>query len=1612
MIVPSTPPAGGTLPDHDQALTAVDELSALAKERMPAWLLSADNELKPKVIQALLNHHRDEAALATRLKGITSPVAFARPLLINALKDLPVTGFDVDHNVLVRTKRLSLNPLGDAIKDPVQFLLPRSLIPIVNMTHMTLLEAALQNVSSAELSDELGGEAFILERSDSQARSTLNPLQFARVCRSLNLGEQYQRYLKTVFPPVETTGADLLPSSIAPDFITHEKSRLEWLSHKALLNRDISPAGHVMLQQWVKGEARLRWATWEVRVCSLSLLSIKLDSGNYGPCPLYGALLFIGKARAGETTLPCMVYMPHDKDRPLFEYPSLEQFNDLFALRLHDTGPRMALKKAVELRYQTALMRQLQPALRFKGMTTSGVPVNKWRTDPQLNIVLHDTGEPPWFALYRQYSTLSLNNARTLVVPTDHDTVQSFVQRVASLFESGQPVFNLAAFFVPGLGEMLMLATAVQLLSELYIGVEDWSHGEVNEAIAHFGSVAQNLLVMGVGARASSAWASIKPPLNYPALLNQMAPVIDASGDKKLFKVDLTPYRSRVVLDPHQEPDAQGIYRVDDRQYVHIQGHPHEVRYDAGKQRWQVQHPFRTDSYTPTIEHNDNGAWQLALERPGEWSHTQALHRAWPYKYPLSEAKIEQVARIVSPHEHALRWSHIQRERPPGLVLDTLKRFKMAEEVEQLIARLQAPQTVRWQDSPDILHLMLKLPGWPAGRGVQLLDAQGAVLSYVSLSGLGVQDLRIVSADLARDGVFKTIASLIPQADASALFGAAAVTPEQRTTALTERVASFANTQTQTQALFSQRYARSEHFAEGLMATIHQQYPSLPTRVVSEVIERASVSEMKAFDAQQKVPLRLAEELRLYAHEVKTTRALEGCFLDVADPALSLKLITTFFEQIERGKHYLDKDPVLYRQRTAPTLTSLQAQHALGLMKTDRGLRNDFAQHVHNHPTQTRTALGLQPIKPWFMSPMRLANGRVGYPLSGERGTARTGLLVRRIQDIYPAYTREQCLELVSALETRKVWPEAELSRLQLEHEALDDALRLWCSVPLPEHSVAARRDVLPGTIKRAASHAIRRAWRRESRVQEDSGGMPGLTEAGRLSPADLPDMRGYMLDLSGMPAGDLPGLVGDFSHISVLVMDDMALNSVPELFLQSFPQLRWLSMRHNQLKSVPLALTKMKHLQKLDLSKNAIELTPEGVKALAGQVNIKELDLSANPLGLPLDVSGMVRLRYLNLRHTQATDWPVGIDTLGTLRSLDMRDNAIDVIPVAVLSGPSNLGEVTYLHGNPLAPASQERLDLYVGRTGIDMGDTTASMRASLTVLQRHAWLMTGADDVVAKRMAIWKNLEQDPFAEHLRGVFDRLRGCPEYLNADTRDAFVERVGAVLQTLGENNELRETLIVRASIGSASAEPIALTFSDFELLTLVEHAKAAAGQSGHERALLRLARSVYRLHLLEGWAKYLRDERLGYRFLEGIRAEDDVSLQDLRMVLRMALAGPLELPTQPQPGAYEHLPSVPAMGVTTIRRQVLLEEVSGSQLQDFIVSRSFWVVFLKSKYRSRFALVRDTYTRQCNQLEFGARVLSEQLYQSSQELITSAFNAAEKDLIKQLTRQEMTDHPF
>ncbi|WP_070414961.1 NEL-type E3 ubiquitin ligase domain-containing protein [Pseudomonas lundensis] len=1600
---------------HPQALLHMDETSEAVKQNMPLWLLQADDDTRQKVIQAFITTHALEQQLAAHLSHVVAPTDFAKRLLNPALSARWGREVDSERNIFVNVQRFSFNPLGDAIREPLDIVLPTKWRPITSMTHLTLLEAAMQNFSREEVEQDFNGVAFILEHSGSAKRTGLNPQHFAQLCRTLNVGGQYQTYLKTLFYPYERIDrfqTDLSGYGIYSDFITHAKSQLELLSHQACLTHAIGVTAYQMLLQWVRGEPQPRWGRRTVRVSHMTMLSVKHDGVGQAGCPLHGVLVFMATPENADNPLPCLVYTPHDQERPLYEYASLQRFNDLYAVRLREEGAKAALIKTVKQRYQTEFAKQLDHALCVKGKTTSLVSVETWRPRPDLQIQLSDSGHTPFVTLYTQFIDSVLSNARFVMVPTqEQDT--SLLTPLTALFEAALPFLNLAAFFVPLVGELLLFSTSVQLLSQIYVGVEDWSHGEVKQAFAHFESVAQNLIVLLVGARATIAWSSFNPEIAYPSLIETLRRVNTAADETRLMKVDLAPFISDVQLPEHLQPDNDGIYHTQDRAFVHIKGQPYEIKHDEASQHWRVQHPKRQGAYAPVVEHNAHGGWFLGVERAGEWDKVESLHRASPHKSALSESEVEHVLNIVGAQEDALRWSHANREPPPALVLDTLKRWKLVDDVERLVDRLQASESVRWSDNRHLVRLLERMPGWPEGTWVQIVGADGHIILDVTLAGEWRTPVRVNMTDVQQRGLLTALTAAMDDALAASFLGADAITPQQRADALVNKVAAFAMTQKKT--LFSEAYTASEVFTDGPMQTLHRHNPTLPASVVSEVLRHASVSEVRSLNSLKKVPLRLAQELRLYSHALKVARALEGCYLDVEDPAPSLRLIGAFFLKTAQGKQYLsaEQEPLLRSAQDGTLLNSAQTLRALALVKSDPLLRDQLVAYAHGHLDETRLALGLQPIKPWFKSPMQLARGRVGYPLSGRGSQAgRSAFQIRRVKSLYPQYTHTQCEAFIRALEKLKANPEAELVRRELEYEALQDALRSWLAQPLPEYSMAARRDVSPLTIKRAASHVIGRAWRRETRLQDEIGNLHEYVEDADLSAQDLPDARRYVLDLSGMPVGDLPTLPGSFRHISVLIMDDMALNEVPEGFLECFPDLRWLSMENNRLTTLPRALTQMKGLLKLNLAHNEIALTPETVGTLAGLTALRELNLGNNPLGQTLEVTGMQRLRHIDLRHTGTTHWPSGVETLNDVAYLDLRENNITQIPDAVFNAQERLNAVTYVHDNPLTPVSEQRLDSYAERTGINMGYVSARGHSFLTDPSSYSWFLGGPEALAAKKLEIWQNLEQDPQTQDLRRVLMGLTATPAYANESTRDSLIERVGTMLLALGDDTELRESLMLRAGHGSTCGDGLALIFSDLEVLTLVAKAKEPVGEEECELKLLRLARSLYRLDQVEVIARHLMQERYARGRDEQLGELNELDEVEFRLAFRIALAGPLELPAQPQAMEYEHLADVSQMVIDGVRYRVLANERSTHNLFDSICEREFWVDFLKKKYAHQFAAILERHIARTHEVEVGAHASSDEAYKQSLEKISEDYKAACKAWVQRLTHWEMTVHPF
>ena len=1600
----------GSLPEQNKV--EVDYVSSWVKQQMPEWFLLADSELQDKLIVAYKNYHAHESRLADHLARLKSPDAFARPLLIQAMR-MHVDGeFDVDENIIVRLQRFSFNVTGDAIKSPLEAFLSAEFIPITNMTHLNLLGAALQNFSVQEVDSEFSGKAFILKRSDSPVRADLNPVRFALLCRDLNLGGQYQTYLNTVFWPyekIDPSAPDLSVYGVYQDFITHEKSRLELLSHQAYLQRNITSSAYKMLLQWVNGAAQPRWHNWAVRVCSVRMLKIKHDDGTYAGCPLRGVLVFIGQPPSEQATLPCIVYSPHDKERPLYEYPSLKSFNDMYAFNLKAAQAQKMLKQTIELRYQSRFFKRLARALRIEGLTPSGLLVEVWRNLPDLEITLHDSNHTPFVELYRHAASLTLNNARLLAMPTRGAHDETGIEHLKAVFETGQPLLNLAAFFVPGLGEMLLLASTVELLSNIYTGIKDLTQGEVNEALEHFGSVAKSLVIMGVGAAATTAWRSVKPPIHYPPLMKKLQRVTTQLGEPRLWKVDLEPYASDVDLSLHLKSNNDGVYRVEGHDYVQIQGKAYEVKYDPANYRWRVTHPAKSEGHEPVVTHNGHGAWRLNLERAQEWTGLEVFKRTWPYKNPLSDEMAEQVMNVVGHYEEAARWSLMHHERPPALVLDTFKRFNIAHKNNQFITRLQHPESLLWKDNGEILHLLLRMPDWPEGRVFQIVDAQGNVIRDYTFKEQKSIGLRLPMENLQRDGLFITLQQALDETS-SAQLGLKPGSAQARANALAAKVAAFA--QTQKSSLLSLHYSSSENFPAGPMAVIHSHYKHLPASVAQEVLHHASASEVQALVNTQRVPLRMAEEIRHYTQEKQMARAIEGCYINNNETDLTRRLLSALFDQTPRGQHYLNTSPTsLKRVPGAETgFTPAQKELLVGLVKSDPALREEIVAYARRNPDRARNAIGLQPVKPWFKSPMRLANGRLGYPLSGDVGEGRTGLLLRHIRRIYPTYTHSQSIELIRSLNKRNIWPEGELVRRELELEALKDALSLWVQLPLSASSAAARPDVEPITIKRAVSYNIIRAWRRETKLQDTTVLSPNI-DFKTLSYESLPDVRGYLLDLTGFPVDDLPALSGDFSHISVLVMDHMQLSEPPEPFLGCFPHLRWLSMQHNTLVRLPATLKNMKGLQKLNVSNNKIVLMPSDAHALADLTALKELNLSYNPLGHEVEVSNMQNLQHLDMRQTQSEYWPVGVHALNKIGYLDLRDNLIKQIPDAAFSAPQPMNEVTYLDDNPLTPVSEERLNRYAEDTGINMGYISGRGHEYLEDPEDYSWFLSGAEHIAVKRRDIWRALKDEKAARDLRRVFTGLRATPAYANANTRPELIDRVGTVLDALAADTELRQNLIARAGHGSTCGDGMALVFSDLEILTLVAQAKAKVGGS-ETQELLRLARRLYRLDQVELLARHAieaRRHRIPGGELDELEELDDVAF---RLAFRVALAEPLELPAQPQSLAYEYLADLSDQAIEAVHHRVLANERFDTNLLDSICERDFWIEFLKNKFADQFGALYEQYAQRSDVVESESEALTSHDYKTSLDAINADYSVALKELVARLTRQEMDAHPF
>lgn len=528
-----------------------------------------------------------------------------------------------------------------------------------------------------------------------RVKRDMSPEVFSRICRALDLGQQYQDHLSDVF---DAPGRGAV---VRQRMIRAQKELLAVRMHAALMQKQISAPAHDMLKALLRGHPAPRMAGKPVVFSQLSLYGLTL-----------GEVLLIGPYRSWWPVLewdntgisgvplmkhsdmePLLVYMPGAPSHPLKEYPSLEAFQYELGLNLRLPEYQQLCAGLVPQGSAQTFLARLNHQLFQKKPDPKGIeaPVYVDEVDLRLSVTGIETAPAE---LFRTLNTLHLErikaNARVLAVPTADADARLLQERLEYYLGLGLDVLNVAAFFIPGAGEVMMAVMALQMGMEVYHGMESWAVGDVEGAWSHLESVALNVALIGVmdgGGRLARNIASGA----LSKWLDQLTQIVLPNGETRLWQPDLEPYRCEAAFSPQVEPNALGQYRLEGKTYVRVDRHFYEQAHDPQLDAWRIKPPGDDSAYRPLLKHNNAGAWRHSHEQPLQWQRSTLLRRLGHQTEGFDDRVLGQIGDVSGVTDDQLRKVHLEGLPAPALLLDTLEQFRDEQALDALIG----PQTSR-----------------------------------------------------------------------------------------------------------------------------------------------------------------------------------------------------------------------------------------------------------------------------------------------------------------------------------------------------------------------------------------------------------------------------------------------------------------------------------------------------------------------------------------------------------------------------------------------------------------------------------------------------------------------------------------------------------------------------------------------------------------------------------------------------------------------------------------------------------------------------------------------------------------------------------------------------
>lgn len=972
------------------------------------------------------------------------------------------------------------------------------------------------------------------------------------------------------------------------------------------------------------------------------------------------------------------------------------------------------------------------------------------------------------------------------------------------------------------------------------------------------------------------------------------------------YRREIVPYARMADLSGIADaPDALGFYRLGSAHYLFIEGLYFQVAQADPAQPWRIQHPSLSDAYAPVLTHNGAGAWHHEWENPLTWEGQRPFYRLGPLARSLSPDAIAQIQQISGITPDILRRVHVRNERPPAILVETVERVRVHQRVKS---------------------------GVEAG------------------------------ADF-----FDRLLGEVGPDRADALVGREGVARADQVTVLETKVA--LDKPLMEHLFFEALCAGGQHSANPLAQVLQRVNPGLTTRVAEDLVHNITPAERKSLE-NGIVPASLNAAIRWWVEYLRKTRALESVHLPAAANEESSTAILHALPQLDGWPAHLRvelwKDGFLRTSvgpfdgllkrimvavsnqyqvyiplangkskptgSTGPFLEVLLAalplaeRQSLGYIEGagEEELVAEVCSRLQRKWEYAETFRGIG-RRPHFHPPQRVADGRIGYPLSGRGLRPVERQQVARLRALYPSRTDEDVLQLWRDAGDSVRERDEMIDYLYREREAMNAVLAQWL-------------DVAPGGQARDARalavERIKRCWAKEPSAH----GTAMVKE----------------LNLDGLDLTDLPVLGAHFGHVQVLSLKNNQLSQLPQRFLRCFPGVTRVYLSNNLFEQLPVGLSRMPYLRALYLNNNRLKFKLGDVIHLSEITELRVLDLSSNPLreGQRLDLSRLRRLRYLSVRNTQLENLPKGAVTLSLLEVFDLRDNQIKVLTRSNLFIYPDVHRAMDLSGNPLSQGTLQMLRHYreqPGRSDIYFGLHPHNVRITASP---DRWLAVLAVRDVPLHLELWQDLQAREIFGGFFSLIERISGDPKLVEPGyrtLREDLARRVWGLIEGAANHEELATIMFNHRYKMNRGVNGWMVSLNDLELKFRMFDLHRVGG--GDAMPLLNCFRAASRWAAITN-AILLFDPHQAPP-LAGTRI----------LAYRIALSPTLDLPLGFDQRLDRTLGTPSPEAVTAMRNNILANEA----LLDWpalLVQEEYWVLFLQAKYSARFQATLGHYDRE------------------------------------------------